>query len=124
MQDSRSTSESAMGALVKGLAEPLKKAKARNIIVLNLRGPSGQLHPGNFNESGNGVYQVVQSDGESTMITRGCGPIERCDRVVRVVEHLKYGDEFCNLQHLICMTFQVSEFDVAAEPPGRNVQGH
>jgi TonB family protein len=44
-QNSPSTTESAIAALVKSLAEPLKKVKARNVIVLNLRGPDGQLHP-------------------------------------------------------------------------------
>jgi hypothetical protein len=52
------------------------------------------------------------------------GSIERCDRVFRLVEYLKYGYELCNPYHLICMSSQVGELDVAAEPPGRNVQGH
>ena len=44
-QDSLSTTESAIAALVRSLAEPLKAVKARNVVVLNLRGPDGHMHP-------------------------------------------------------------------------------
>jgi TonB family protein len=44
-QNSPSTTESAIAALVKSLAEPLKTVKARNVVVLDLRGPDGHLHP-------------------------------------------------------------------------------
>ena len=44
-QNSRSATESAIAALVRSLAEPLKAVKARNVVVLDLRGPDGHLHP-------------------------------------------------------------------------------
>jgi TonB family protein len=44
-QNSISTPESAIGAMVKNLAEPLKAVKARRVVVLDLRGPDGHLHP-------------------------------------------------------------------------------
>jgi TonB family protein len=40
-----SASEPAISALARSLAEPLKKAKARNVIVLDLRGSGGKPHP-------------------------------------------------------------------------------
>jgi TonB family protein len=39
------TAESALAALVQKLAEPLKAVKAKNVVVLDLRGPNGGLYP-------------------------------------------------------------------------------
>jgi hypothetical protein len=44
-QASSLLSEPAIDALVKNLAEPLKAVKARNVVVLDLRGPNGGLYP-------------------------------------------------------------------------------
>jgi len=44
-QGSQSTSEPAIAALARSLAVPLKKAKARKVIVLNFLGSGGKPHP-------------------------------------------------------------------------------
>jgi TonB family protein len=44
-QTSLGSSELAITALVRSLAEPLKKAKPRNLVVLGFRATSGRLHP-------------------------------------------------------------------------------
>jgi TonB family protein len=44
-QTSLGSSELAIIGLVRSLAEPLKKAKARNVIVLDIKTPGGRPHP-------------------------------------------------------------------------------
>jgi len=44
-QDSSLGTDRAIAALVQNLAGPLKAAKAKNVVVLDLRGPNGGLYP-------------------------------------------------------------------------------
>jgi TonB family protein len=44
-QSTHQATDSAIAELVESIAQPLKKANARKVIVFDFRGPNGQLHP-------------------------------------------------------------------------------